>query len=232
MNDGIRKIQRNRVAPVVAISALFGALVAIAGCTEPAAQKTEGDAPIASPPAMEKSQNPDSHTMAGHGEHSQHSGHAMGTKGIDALKALKGKDFDIAFLSQMITHHEAALEMAKQAQKTATSDTTKQEAQKVIDAQTKEIAQMRQWLKEWYGVEPDATQQKLVHDDMAGMMAMPIAKDADFYAMMIPHHQGAIDMSALVPTRSEKDEVKKLAQAITTAQKAEIATYQKALDGR
>jgi len=226
MNDAIKQIWGIRVAGVT-ISAFLGAMVAIAGCNEPAAPQTDGSAPT-NPPVIEKTQSAASHAMSGH-DMSQHGGHAMGTKGIDALKGLKGKDFDIAFLSQMITHHEAALEMAKQAQKTATQDTTRQVTQKVIDAQTKEIARMRQWLKDWYSVEPDAKQQKLVQDDMAEMMAMPIAKDADFYTMMIPHHQGAIDMSELVPARSEKSEVKKLAQDIITAQKAEIATYHKAL---
>ena len=75
---------------------------------------------------------------------------AMGTTGMDALKTLKAKEFDIAFLSQMIAHHEAAVTMAKQALTAAKKPETKQNAQKVIGAQTKEIAQMTAWLKEWY----------------------------------------------------------------------------------
>jgi uncharacterized protein (DUF305 family) len=152
-------------------------------------------------------------------------GHAMGTSGIAALKALKGKGFDIAFLSQMIAHHQAAIVMAEQAVKTASKSETKQEAQKVIEAQTKEIAQMTGWLKDWYDAEPSKQQQALVNADMQAMMSMQIMSDQEFFQMMVPHHQGAIDMSELVPDRSERAEVKQLAHQIIRDQKAEIARY-------
>jgi uncharacterized protein (DUF305 family) len=54
---------------------------------------------------------------------------------------------------------------------------------------------------------------------------MPITSDRMFFEMMIPHHRGAIDMSELVPDRSERAEVKQLAQQIIRDQKAEIARY-------
>lgn len=181
--------------------------------------------------------SPESHADDGHGHdgHGHDSGdaaaasHSMGNSGMDALKTLEGKAFDIAFLSQMIAHHKAAVMMAKQALDTASKPETKQEAQKVIDAQSKEIAQMTGWLKQWYAVTPSQEQQALVNADMKGMMEMPVTSDQMFFAMMIPHHQGAIDMSALVPTRSKRPEVKKLAEQIIRDQKAEIAVYQRRL---
>jgi len=57
------------------------------------------------------------------------------------------------------------------------------------------------------------------------MMSMPITSDRAFLEMMVPHHQGAIDMSELVPNRTERAEVKQLAQQIIRDQKAEIARY-------
>jgi uncharacterized protein (DUF305 family) len=169
-----------------------------------------------------------------HGEHAgmdhsdgDHSGmsHAMGDSGMKSLRAKTGKDFDVAFLSQMIAHHQAAVVMAKQALSTATKPETKAEAQKVIDSQGKEITQMTGWLKSWYGTTPDKTEQALVNADMKEMMAMPVTTDAMFYEMMIPHHQGAIDMSELAPTNAGRAEVKQLAKQILTAQKAEIEKY-------
>lgn len=156
-------------------------------------------------------------------------GHAgemtMGTKAVDALRNLKGKDFDIAFLSQMIAHHEMAVDMAKQALKVATKPETKEEAQKVIDAQDKEIQQMTTWLKEWHNTSPSKEQQDLVHEDMKHMMSMPVENDHMFFEMMIPHHQGAIDMSELADSRAEKAELKDMAQKIIQDQKAEIEKY-------
>ena len=149
-----------------------------------------------------------------------------GTRGLDALKALHGKEFDIAFLSQMIAHHQAAVEMAKQALSNAKRPETKADAQRVIDAQTQEIKQMTGWLQEWYQTTPSADQQSLARDDMKAMMSMPVSDDHMYFDMMTPHHQGAIDMSQLADERAARPEVKDLARKIITAQQAEIQKYQ------
>ena len=50
--------------------------------------------------------------------------------------------------------------------------------------------------------------------------------DRDFAAMMIPHHQGAIDM-AVIELRHGKDErLRRLAQGIIVEQRQEIAVMQ------
>jgi uncharacterized protein (DUF305 family) len=72
-------------------------------------------------------------------------------------------------------------------------------------------------------------------DDAAARMhsAMHVSytgdADRDFARMMIPHHQGAIDM-ALAELRYGKDErLKRLAQEIVVAQKQEIEVMRLAL---
>lgn len=50
--------------------------------------------------------------------------------------------------------------------------------------------------------------------------------DKAFIEMMIAHHQGAIDMAELSPSRAKHDEVKQLSQSIITAQQKEIADMQ------
>lgn len=47
--------------------------------------------------------------------------------------------------------------------------------------------------------------------------------DRDFLAGMIPHHQGAIDMAEVVLRHGKDPRVRKLAEDIIRAQKAEIA---------
>ncbi|MBC8143364.1 MAG: DUF305 domain-containing protein [Armatimonadetes bacterium] len=201
--------------------------VSLAGCTQPARETATSVSP-ATEPSASASAGMD-HAAMGHGAPASDSAmnHAMGTSGLKSLRGKTGEAFDRAFLSQMIAHHEAAVRMGEEARGTATKPETKREAQNVMDSQRKEIAQMTNWLKEWYKTAPDAAEQALVNADMKDMMAMKVSSDAVFYAMMIPHHQGAIDMSELALKNAERTEVKDLARKIIAAQKAEIADYQK-----
>lgn len=54
---------------------------------------------------------------------------------------------DVDFRVHMIPHHQGAVDMSKVALKHAKDPETKKMAQKVIDDQEKEIAEMRDWLK-------------------------------------------------------------------------------------
>jgi uncharacterized protein (DUF305 family) len=56
-------------------------------------------------------------------------------------------DADVDFRTHMIPHHQGAVEMAKVALKHAKDPETKRMAQKIIDDQEKEIAEMQDWLK-------------------------------------------------------------------------------------
>jgi len=64
--------------------------------------------------------------------------------------------------------------------------------------------------------------------DMNKELATKTGDDYDkaFLEMMIVHHQGAIDMASLSPTRAKHDEIKTLSQDIITAQKKEISDMQ------
>lgn len=81
---------------------------------------------------------------------------SMGMSGAmdDMMSGLNGKsgdDFDKAFLSEMIMHHEGAVQMAEAALKNAKHQEIKDMANIIITAQTSEIDQMKSWQATWYG---------------------------------------------------------------------------------
>ncbi|WP_407181261.1 DUF305 domain-containing protein [Bradyrhizobium sp. STM 3562] len=55
--------------------------------------------------------------------------------------------------------------------------------------------------------------------------------DRDFVAMMIPHHQGAIDMARAELKYGQNKQLRELAQSIVTQQGQEIAQMRRAIGG-
>ena len=65
---------------------------------------------------------------------------------------------------------------------------------------------------------------------MAGMAVKPTGDvDADFAAMMIPHHQGAIDMALAELRHGKNEQLRRIAQEIIVDQQQEIAAMHLAL---
>jgi hypothetical protein len=65
---------------------------------------------------------------------------------------------------------------------------------------------------------------------MAGMAITPSGDaDRDFAAMMIPHHQGAIDMAQAELRHGHNEQLRRIAQEIIVDQQQEIAAMRHAL---
>ena len=65
---------------------------------------------------------------------------------------------------------------------------------------------------------------------MADMTIKPTGDvDRDFVAMMVPHHQGAIDMAQAVLRYGRNEQLRRLAQEIIVTQQQEIAAMGLAL---
>lgn len=56
-----------------------------------------------------------------------------------------GHDYDFMFINMMVPHHESAVMMSREALGKAQHQEIKTLAQQIIDAQTKEIEQMKKW---------------------------------------------------------------------------------------
>ena len=91
--------------------------------------------------------------------------------------------FEIDFMQDMIDHHAMAVMMARPAAANAGHQEVKDLAQAMIDDQTREIAQMRTWAKDWYGL--DIPDHVAMMDQMMGSgQTMPGMGQGG------PHHSG------------------------------------------
>jgi uncharacterized protein (DUF305 family) len=65
---------------------------------------------------------------------------------------------------------------------------------------------------------------------MTGMTIKPSGDvDRDFVDMMVPHHQGAIDMAVAVLRYGHNEKIRRLAQEIIVTQQQEIAVMRRAV---
>ena len=94
---------------------------------------------------------------------------------MQPLDQLQGDDFDKAFLSQMSVHHAMAVVMARPATVQAAHQETKDLAQHIIDAQTKESVEMRAWAKDWYGLDIPDPVAMMDQAQSGGLPGMPMS---------------------------------------------------------
>ena len=148
----------------------------------------------------------------------------------DSTNALSSSEID--FLTMMIPHHEQAIEMSELALTTSDDDEVLQLAEQIKNAQGPEISQMRSLLQE-FGIEENPSSHAahmhgmLTDNEMRELeTANGSAFDRLFLTGMIKHHEGAIDMVALV---GDSQRLSSLGEAIFTAQNDEIAKMQEML---
>jgi len=139
--------------------------------------------------------------------------------------------YDLMFIDAMVAHHQGAIAMAQPADSNAMHPELKDFAHKVVDDQSREVALMTQWRDQWFPGRPK-TPNIL---DMPGMSKTMMdispmhmekmtgaAFDKMFVDMMIPHHEGAVTMAKDALARSQRPEIRELAQRIIDAQQGEI----------
>lgn len=144
----------------------------------------------------------------------------------EASSGATGNGTDRAFVAAMIPHHESAVKMAGVASGLAESDFVKQLAADITTSQTEEIALMRKEDAQLAraGVEPGKLSVQLhmpMDEDTATLQHAKPFDDA-FIKMMIPHHEGAVEMAKEELEKGGDPELKKLAQEIIDAQQREI----------
>jgi uncharacterized protein (DUF305 family) len=148
-----------------------------------------------------------------------------GTKGQPAVP------YDLRFIDAMVVHHQAAIDMSLPAESSALRPELKDFARKVVADQSREVELMKGWRDQWFPGRPKTPTimgMPGMESSMRGMDPRHMqgikddAYDRMYVDMMIPHHQGAIVMAEDALTKSQRPEIRTLAQSIIDAQSAEI----------
>jgi uncharacterized protein (DUF305 family) len=134
---------------------------------------------------------------------------------------------DIMFLQMMIPHHQQAIDMSDLALTKSADSELLALAKDIRDEQAAEIVKMKAWLdKAGADLDPGHS----MGHDMGGMLsdselaALEAATGKSFDLLwlkgMTGHHDGAIDMAAMIED-ADNDEIKSFGQAIVTSQSAQ-----------
>jgi uncharacterized protein (DUF305 family) len=174
----------------------------------------------------------------------EHAGHDLGAPtSSSAMQPAAFNDADVAFATNMIPHHQQAVEMSAMVPDRSTNPAVVKLAADISAAQGPEIETMKAFLVQWNAGEADHQG----HGDMAGGMAMngmvdqaamtklESLKGPEFDTLwlqsMIGHHEGAIKMAQAELAGGASADAKTLAQQIVTGQQAEIVTMKQMLGG-
>ena len=163
----------------------------------------------------------------------------MGIRTTTGLGITQNSDImDAHFIEQMIPHHEDAITMSRLALTKAKTTEVKQLAESIIDSQSREITQMKDWYRQWFGKDVPLDSEVMGGHGMTGKSTMHMGMmgnetdiksletsddfDRKFVEGMIPHHQMAVMMAQMLKNGTKKPEMKKLSEDIITAQTKEI----------
>ncbi len=152
---------------------------------------------------------------------------------------------DAHFIVMMIPHHQGAIAMAELALSRSRRPEIKALAQRIITSQSREITQMRQWYRQWYGTDVPAWGigsgygMGMGHGmgmgggmgmgwGMPGMAtsleALKTAPDFDraFIEQMIPHHRMGVMMASHAEWNTQHPQLRELEAAMVRVQSQEI----------
>lgn len=177
----------------------------------------------------------------GHTEHSHDS--------ETSSAAAQGADFndaDVAFATEMIPHHQQAVELSAMVPDRSSDPAVVELAAAISAAQKPEIETLKVFLVQWTGGESSPESSSGAHDghdmsamegmvDEATMARLQTLTGAEFDTLwlqsMIGHHEGAITMADTEIADGANPDAKALAKQIVDVQKAEIDQMKQMLEG-
>lgn len=116
---------------------------------------------------------------------------------------------DLRYLNAMATHHQGAIELARQVSGKSSRSEINNLAADILKNEPKLIAQLQQWKTKWYKNDKPAPQPTVAN------LGTPDNKiDLRFLNALIAHHEEGIRMTREIRTKSSRAEVLNDADAV------------------
>ena len=166
----------------------------------------------------------------------------MDQSGMDMATPAASVEFDQLYIDMMIPHHTSIVALAEAALPRLEDERLRTLAETIIGAQTTEIEELRGYREQFYGnPEPMPMDEQAMMQMLPGM-TMPMdammaqmdaatqvatfcaAADPDlaFIDLTIPHHQSAIQASAVALSQPTHAEIRAFAERVIEDQRREI----------
>lgn len=145
---------------------------------------------------------------------------------LHGLDAREGGDFDRAYLSMMIAHHQGAIDMSRLVLDRLQDEQVRDWTRAILDVQDREIRDMHSWLAELGGV--DGAMRGAMQEEMHAMtrdLAHAADSDRALIEGMLPHHASAVEMAVLALRQSNDERVLALSREIIRTQASEMYDY-------
>jgi uncharacterized protein (DUF305 family) len=148
-----------------------------------------------------------------------------------------GDSLEVGFARDMMVHHAQAVQMAEIVRERTHNEAIRVLAKEIALNQRAEIGHIQGWLAAWgvTGTHAGPAMDWMGHpseDGMPGMAtpeelnrlmeAPPEEADTLFLLLMIPHHRGAMLMTGAILDRTDRPEVRRLANFMAASQRQEI----------
>lgn len=135
--------------------------------------------------------------------------------------------FEAKFLDQFSEHHRQAVQMGQMAVEKGHSSAVKNMGKKIVDDQTKEIAQMQKWRDQYYSSIP-TSKEGVEKMDMSSMQTATGPQfDQAFLSMMSMHHDSGVKMAQEAIKNAKRPEIRRFAERSVknqTEEKGKIAS--------
>lgn len=163
-------------------------------------------------------------TSSGHG----HEGTTMSTSVSDHNVDTASITDDKSFIEAMIPHHEEAITNSEEILAITNNSEITTLAKSIINAQKKEVADMKNWHTTWFKEKySDNGQYQAMMQTVAGKGTHEA--EETYLQGMIAHHEGAISMAKEISKKTQRTEIKTLANNIIATQSQEISKIKQLL---